>query len=482
MPKTPKASGPNAAARASHGRSDANRGGSEPLRPTEGVRWRFYQLYIILALFDVGVIIAGIIVQHQTIESFNRTLKEQEILHNRQEWLNQLASDVVHLNAPGNDVFMTLDIDGEKRHFQRAKIEWKKHKEEEAHAPVPQGYTAQVENMIAREEEIFALLENNPHGNLERAATLMAEMDRSHAHALETLQTESARLLGEQKSVLEVHGAVLHDRTRLEFVFIIIVGLLLLVVTLVSRRLKLIDERYRQQQQHVEMERKNRLAAVGEVCFSVAHNIRNPLAAIASSAQLVKEYGSVDDDSRERIGDILSSCRNLTERVSQLLNFAREGGAERERVDPRDLLQQALKEVEADLKSCGIAADTRFECRGEVIAVDRHLIVQAILELIGNAKDQLPRGGRITLICHEDSAARAVEIGVMDDGPGMADEVKKRACELFYTRKPSGSGIGLASVKRAAEMHGGGVVIRDVLPHGADVRMRIPLGLPDATA
>jgi signal transduction histidine kinase len=90
--------------------------------------------------------------------------------------------------------------------------------------------------------------------------------------------------------------------------------------------------------------------------------------------------------------------------------------------------------------------------------------------------DELSRGGVITLVSGVSrNGHECVEFGVIDDGPGIPDEVKDRVCELFYSRKTDGTGIGLASVAKAAQLHGGCVIIADVDPTGADVRIQIPI-------
>ena len=103
------------------------------------------------------------------------------------------------------------------------------------------------------------------------------------------------------------------------------------------------------------------------------------------------------------------------------------------------------------------------------------LLAQAAVEMISNAIDHVGEGGHVTLVTSRDAGdPEWVEFGVVDDGPGIPADVKNRACDLFFSRRPGGTGIGLATVKRAADLHNGTVLLRDAKPHGADVRIRLP--------
>jgi signal transduction histidine kinase len=135
------------------------------------------------------------------------------------------------------------------------------------------------------------------------------------------------------------------------------------------------------------------------------------------------------------------------------------------------LLQARLDELALQVNRNRLADDA-------FVTGDRDALVQAITELLSNSMDQVPRGGRIDVysrrISGSDRRFTRVAIGVADSGPGIADEIKPLVCDLFYTQKAGGNGIGLASVQRAVEQHGGEIFIADVVPHGADVGMVLP--------
>lgn len=446
----------------------------------------FYLFLFLFVVFDMLVIIASIIAQHYTVRSFDDSLARTDEVTHAQIVIQDVARLLVEVNAAGNDIFETGEIEWECERFLRSQAELLRRMRMIPADVVPLAALREaVDRMVEAETmvfEYFVRAQCEPPDSHERqrflanAAASMAEMDRAQAVALAYLREANGRLLRRQQEILDQGKTALNQRWLVELAFVGVVAIVLGGVWLSWRQIQAMHEQIRLQHQRVEVERRNRLAAVGEVCFSVAHGIKNPVAAIVSSAQLLHEHGRMDETSRQRVRDILTVGRSLGARVNQLLDFSRVGCAKLERLQPQDILESAIREIGPQLESAGIRIERDLEPVDGLLLGDRHMLVQAILELLANARDALPHGGIIRLICKRRSdQAGWVDIGVADNGPGMTDDVKKRAFDLFFTRKDHGSGVGLASVRRTAELHAGTVSIRDVVPHGADVRMHLPL-------
>lgn len=446
----------------------------------------FYIFLLLFVVFDVLVIIASIVAQHYTVQAFDDSLAHSDEVTHGQILIQDISRALIEVNAAGNDIFENGELEQECDRFIRAHAELQRRIRMVAPDILPiSALQEAVAEMIEAESgvfDLFARVDQEPGDSpnrpnlLMQATTMMAEMDRAQAVALGYLREADSRLLRRQQVILDQGKSVLNRRWLVELVFVAVVAVVIGGVWLSWRQIQAMHEQIRLQHERVEAERKNRLAAVGEVCFSVAHGIKNPVAAIVSSAQLVLEHGRMDDTSRQRVGDVLTVSRSLGARVSQLLNFSRVGTAKLERLRPTDVLDAAAREVGPQLEAMGVRIERDFDAVDGVLMGDRHVLVQAVLELLVNAKDVLVGGGVVRLICkrHADHDGW-VDVGVSDSGPGMPDDVKKRAFELFYTRKSQGSGVGLATVRRAAELHAGAVSIRDADPHGADVRMHLPL-------
>jgi len=235
-----------------------------------------------------------------------------------------------------------------------------------------------------------------------------------------------------------------------------------------------------------ELRRSERLAAVGELGAKIAHEIRNPLAAISGSIQMLgggqRAAGTDPGGERERLmGIVMRETERLDGLITDFLSYARPRSPEFSRVDMGPLLQDLVKMIEAS-RPAGIALDCRVE--GEVVAwADADQLKQALWNLGVNAVQAMPEGGRLTLTAgcrpgraqdaadacrngdFEPGAAGAdapapfasgvVEIGVRDEGAGISPEVQERMFEPFFTTKPDGTGLGLATVHRIVESHGG---------------------------
>ncbi len=223
------------------------------------------------------------------------------------------------------------------------------------------------------------------------------------------------------------------------------------------------------QRQLVERER---MAAVGELCSAVAHGIRNPLSAIASSAELILQQSRVDDPTRSRLNDVLAESERLNQRVSRLLEFSRTTRISTQVLLVDDLAEQAADEMVPHLERKGIRLVRELGHPAMRIRGDREMIINAVIELLSNASDQqtdLPevelRSGR------RDGYAT---ICVRDHGPGFKERSIERVFDLFFTTKVNGTGIGLSSVRKTAQMHAGRVRIDNVPDGGAVVTLEIP--------
>jgi signal transduction histidine kinase len=221
-----------------------------------------------------------------------------------------------------------------------------------------------------------------------------------------------------------------------------------------------------QQERLIESET---LAAVGEVGSAVAHGIRNPLAAIRSSAELAIE--TEDPAAREAAGDIIAEVDRLESWVRDLLSYSRPIAGMDTAVDLAAVVRDSFGAFDRE-KARGIT--TVLELQPDLPAVrgDPLLLGQVIGSLLSNACEALPQGGRVTVRAQRADAHVLVEVA--DDGPGMSEQQLDRVFQPFYTTKPKGLGVGLPLVKRIVERFGGGVEVRSAPGRGTTVALRLP--------
>jgi signal transduction histidine kinase len=225
----------------------------------------------------------------------------------------------------------------------------------------------------------------------------------------------------------------------------------------------------RAQQQLVHRER---LVALGELSAVVAHEVRNPLAAIFNSLGSLQRILRPDGDAKMLLGVIQEEADRLNRIVGNLLDFARppEPAMRTER------LERVLEEaVGAALAGGPAGVEVRREYDPDLpeVRMDPHQIRQALLNLASNAVQSMPRGGVLTVRTRSEDHLAVVEVS--DSGPGVPAELRPRIFEPFFTTKATGTGLGLAVVRRIVEGHGGSVALAPPGAGGATFVLQLPL-------
>jgi signal transduction histidine kinase len=223
----------------------------------------------------------------------------------------------------------------------------------------------------------------------------------------------------------------------------------------------------------VHRQRLEYLATLGRFSAQMAHDLRNPLAAIKGAGQLLELEKELKAPAMEHVGLILGQVERINRVISEYQRLGRLEVA----LAPVDL-NALVREV------CGsqaIAIGPGIELKTELAPVlpacqgDRDLLTAALENVIRNAVEASPKGGSITVRTEDASSAGAgfVAISVADTGQGMDPRVLARALDDFFTTKSSGSGLGLPFVRRVAEVHGGDLSLHSVEGKGTTVRWRL---------
>jgi signal transduction histidine kinase len=299
-------------------------------------------------------------------------------------------------------------------------------------------------------------------------------MDEEQLAAIREVGILSERTRAEREKLLDEHEDNFQAGMVRERYFIAAGVALLFGLLWFGYRLQKADAALEAERRRVQEERQGRLAAIGELCSSVAHGIRNPLASIRSSAELTLEMGQLDPSSRSRLEDILSEGERLGDRVTGLLNIARADASEFKVLCLQDVVSSASREVVPAMKRQGLSL--RQELVKDPIAVrgNRRQLEQLVIELVSNAMEHSPSGQEIQVRCERPRENGTAEIIVQDSGEGVPASARGRLFDLFFTTKPTGTGIGLATVKRIARLHGGDVALAES-PRGAKFVVSLPV-------
>nr|WP_240547547.1 HAMP domain-containing sensor histidine kinase [Paracoccus sp. J56] len=218
-----------------------------------------------------------------------------------------------------------------------------------------------------------------------------------------------------------------------------------------------------------ELAVRQRLAAVGEVAATISHELRNPLGTITSSVEVLSRSPGLGPEAEEDVQRIRRNIARCSRIIDILLDFARQGAHETVPVDLRDWLAGLVAEHPAAQQiTMQVPEGMRLRC-------DPTRLQFAIRNLIENglqAAETVPgRVPHVTLRAFHDGTRTILEIG--DNGPGLAPEIRARAFDPLVTTKASGVGLGLALVRRVAELHGGDAWIARTGPEGTAMRLSI---------
>lgn len=223
--------------------------------------------------------------------------------------------------------------------------------------------------------------------------------------------------------------------------------------------------------QHDRLLEAEALSLVGELASSVAHNIRNPLASIRSSAELALEMK--DQDCSEQARDIITTVDRVETWMRELLRFTRSEPGARGPVDALPLLRRCFEEFGVEFERHRLTGTVSSGVPVARVSADPTLLGHALHSVVANAIEATPEGGRVEGRI-EAGDEGGVAICVSDTGRGISREDMDRVFRPFFTTKANGLGLGLAQVRRAVERVGGEVRIESTPGAGTTVTLELP--------
>ena len=224
---------------------------------------------------------------------------------------------------------------------------------------------------------------------------------------------------------------------------------------------------------------RDRLAAVGEMAAAIAHEVKNPLGGIEVMAGLLRRKMIDAPDAQLVLTDIIKEAKMANAIVQEVLEFVRPIRLQVERTRVGEAVQAAVQLAETKARRGDIRVDVRVPHTLPVIQGDQFQLTQLFTNLLTNAYEAMDGKGRVTVtastirIVDDTDAKEAVVVELVDEGPGMPQEVADRVFNPFFTTKPQGTGLGLAIVRKIVDAHDGSIDLETVPGRGTRIRVTL---------
>jgi signal transduction histidine kinase len=234
------------------------------------------------------------------------------------------------------------------------------------------------------------------------------------------------------------------------------------------------------EQLRAQLLQAQRLSSVGALASSVAHEFNNILTTIINYAKMAQRP-SLDDSSRNQcLEKILKGGQRAATIIASMLGFARNNSTQKELTDIVAMVEEVLVLTEKDLSKHRVQVEKKYDGRPEAWVVPGQL-EQVLLNLIINARQAMPRGGRLRIDVRENPVTQMVEVKVTDSGVGIPVERLALIFEPFYTTKEpdehghGGTGLGLSVCRQIIEQHHGRIRVESVVGKGSTFTVKLPV-------
>ncbi len=226
-------------------------------------------------------------------------------------------------------------------------------------------------------------------------------------------------------------------------------------------------------QMKAELDRNQRLAAMGEMAAALAHQLRTPLATALLYAGNLTQPQLVEEARRRFADKAVSQLRRLERLIQDVLLFAKGESIGRDVIPVSELFTEVSQTLEPLLKEHGVRLELDNRCPEAVLVGGRKPLFGALVSLLENALQVSTPGGSIQLLAwrNEDQ----IEVAVVDEGPGIPEEMRSRIFEPFFTTRIQGTGLGLPIALGVARAHGGSLEVAPGQGRGARFVLTLPV-------
>jgi signal transduction histidine kinase len=232
------------------------------------------------------------------------------------------------------------------------------------------------------------------------------------------------------------------------------------------------------------MQRLEQMKAVGEMATGLAHEIKNPLTGIKASMEVLSQEPSFTEEDKAVLSKVIDEVKRIESLMKSLLNFARPPKPQFMTVDMNKILDTTIAfsltypSFSSD-NSKAIRIEKDFGDHLPATMADPVQLQQVFLNLLLNAGEAMPDGGKVMVKTSHNPLANSIQIEMADSGKGVDEEVMEKIFNPFFTTKPRGTGLGLAITKQLIEQHGGDIRVSNNPGSGTTFRIVLPLKKPE---
>ncbi len=454
---------------------------------------RLHLVYFALAFVDILTIVATLLLSQSIMGAYENAVRTSQAWAERAAAVGDLGRLAQRVNAPGNDVFDSGQVEAERARRDLAlaafnakgdsierELIMSVSPQERAHvinALADVRYA--MDNMVSRADMIFDLI---ARGQDDEAGRNMASMDRIYAQltnaiagTLDTIDTIQLRHLQAQAENAQM-------LRRLEFLVVGVILLIVICVSIYGNHIGRVLRRDAEEFNKVLEQLERAYAALQHYADNVAHELRSPVNKMMLAAEVTLARARTKDEYAEALASNMEECQRLSSIVEGLLFLARAGSTQvalqRQEISAARELELIRAFYEASAAEAGVSLDVVCEpgARGRV---DRVLFQRAVSNLVANAIAHTPSGGSVRIEARQNQAG-ALEIEVADTGEGIPEEDQPHIFDRFYradrVRTPAGDrlGLGLPITKSIVDLHRGAVSLESAPGAGARLVLTFP--------
>jgi signal transduction histidine kinase len=240
---------------------------------------------------------------------------------------------------------------------------------------------------------------------------------------------------------------------------------------------QLLHARDRMEDANRKLVQHEKLASIGRMAATIAHEIRNPLTSVKLNIQKVAEEESFAESVKAHLGLSLEGIDQIERFIKELLNFTRVPELSLERWPIEQVVEESLKLLRETLARKKVVVEATYAEGLPQIHVDGDKMRQVFLNVLRNAHEALEAGGKISIVCEPvvEGGKRKVRIRISDNGPGIPEKDRENIFEPFFSTKPSGFGLGLANARKIVEQHNGTIRVGKKRGPGSTFVILIPV-------